>query len=170
MQVDAEDGPVLTTVEYDVPAERLAEFTAAAGRLRRVRRREGALQWALFEDVQRQLRQPAVRARADDQRAAIAILAQGAVQRRIRAAQRVIVAEGEERRDGDLPRPRRAIGDDDGLLTRHQEELLLDMGAADVEYPGRERIESELDQMRISSRRKGPWVLVRRERVIRWER
>jgi predicted MFS family arabinose efflux permease len=53
VEVDPEDGPVLTTVEYDVPPQRLAEFIAAAHRLRQVRRREGAVQWALFEDVQR---------------------------------------------------------------------------------------------------------------------
>jgi MFS family permease len=51
--VDPDDGPVLIITEYVVPAQRLPDFTAAVRRLRRVRRREGALHWALFEDVER---------------------------------------------------------------------------------------------------------------------
>jgi predicted MFS family arabinose efflux permease len=53
VQVKPDDGPVLITTEYDVPAQRLPAFVTAAHRLKQMRRREGALSWALFEDVER---------------------------------------------------------------------------------------------------------------------
>ena len=53
VEVQPDDGPVLITTEYDIPAQRLPAFVTAAHRLKQVRRREGALNWALFEDVER---------------------------------------------------------------------------------------------------------------------
>lgn len=47
----AERGPVLVTVEYRINLERAAEFTLAMLELRRIRRRDGAMRWGLFEDV-----------------------------------------------------------------------------------------------------------------------
>jgi MFS family permease len=45
-------GPVLVTVEYRVPADRAADFRAAAGPLRAARLRDGAIRWDLFQDVE----------------------------------------------------------------------------------------------------------------------
>jgi len=50
---DPESGPVLVTVEYLVPRARAAEFSLAMQEMRRVRRRNGALQWGLYHDVER---------------------------------------------------------------------------------------------------------------------
>jgi predicted MFS family arabinose efflux permease len=47
----AEQGPVLVTVEYRIDPQRTAEFTTAMLELGRVRRRDGAVDWGLFEDV-----------------------------------------------------------------------------------------------------------------------
>ena len=46
-----EDGPVLVTVEYRVPAARAGEFNALMEEMRRFRRREGAVRWDLFRDL-----------------------------------------------------------------------------------------------------------------------
>ena len=48
---DPEDGPVLITVEYRVPAERASDFIEAMDAMRRFRRREGAVSWGLFRDA-----------------------------------------------------------------------------------------------------------------------
>ncbi len=53
MEFDPASGPVLITIEYLVPRQRAAEFVAAMQNLRRIRRRDGALQWGLYEDVER---------------------------------------------------------------------------------------------------------------------
>jgi MFS family permease len=47
---EPERGPVLITVEYEIDPERSAEFTRAMDEVRRIRRRDGALQWGLFTD------------------------------------------------------------------------------------------------------------------------
>jgi len=47
----AEQGPVLVTVEYRIDPQRTAEFALAMLELGRVRRRDGAVDWGLFEDV-----------------------------------------------------------------------------------------------------------------------
>lgn len=44
-------GPVLVTVEYFIDRERAAEFARAMEVLRRIRRRDGAIRWGLFEDA-----------------------------------------------------------------------------------------------------------------------
>jgi MFS family permease len=51
--VDPTDGPVMVTVEYDIGTAGASAFTSAARRLRQVRRRAGAVHWAVFEDVER---------------------------------------------------------------------------------------------------------------------
>jgi quinol monooxygenase YgiN len=45
------DGPVLVLVRYRVDPARAEEFAAAMRAMRRVRRRDGAYRWGLFEDV-----------------------------------------------------------------------------------------------------------------------
>ncbi|HMD98673.1 MAG TPA: MFS transporter [Terriglobia bacterium] len=47
----AERGPLLVTVEYRIDPQHAAEFTRAMIELGRVRRRDGAMRWGLFEDV-----------------------------------------------------------------------------------------------------------------------
>jgi MFS family permease len=47
----AEHGPVLVTVEYYIDPKTSAEFSAAMLDLGRFRRRDGAVDWGLFEDV-----------------------------------------------------------------------------------------------------------------------
>jgi MFS family permease len=44
------DGPVMVTLEYRVPSERAQEFVAAMQEFGRVRRRDGAYAWDLYED------------------------------------------------------------------------------------------------------------------------
>ena len=46
------DGPVLVTLEYRIPADRAAEFVEAMQQLGRVRRRDGAFSWDLYEDLE----------------------------------------------------------------------------------------------------------------------
>jgi MFS family permease len=48
---DPEDGPVLITVEYRVPAERASDFIETMDEMRSFRRREGAISWGLFRDA-----------------------------------------------------------------------------------------------------------------------
>jgi MFS family permease len=49
--IEAERGPVLVTVEYRVAAGDIPDFVSAAMSLARVRRRDGAVMWALFQDA-----------------------------------------------------------------------------------------------------------------------
>lgn len=44
-------GPVMITVEYRIDPARVAEFTDAMQGLRRIRRRDGAMSWSLYEDA-----------------------------------------------------------------------------------------------------------------------
>lgn len=48
---EADDGPVLVTVEYRVAAEQQEAFCLAMNDFEIVRRRDGALRWGLFRDV-----------------------------------------------------------------------------------------------------------------------
>jgi MFS family permease len=48
--VEADRGPVLVTVEYHIDPKNRAPFLRALARYARERRRDGAYQWALFED------------------------------------------------------------------------------------------------------------------------
>ena len=46
-------GMVLVTVEYDVPPERGAAFLSALQEYSRIRRRDGAREWGIFQDVEK---------------------------------------------------------------------------------------------------------------------
>jgi len=46
-----EHGPVLVTVEYSIDPANAGEFARAMQSMRRIRRRDGALRWGLFEDA-----------------------------------------------------------------------------------------------------------------------
>ena len=48
---DPDSGPVLVTVEYSIDPADAAEFIAAMREMRRIRRRDGAVRWGLFEDA-----------------------------------------------------------------------------------------------------------------------
>ncbi len=49
---DVEKGPVLVTIEYAVMLKRTAEFMDAMHEYGRIRRRDGAYQWAIFRDTE----------------------------------------------------------------------------------------------------------------------
>lgn len=51
VEPDPEHGPVLITVEYLIEPERGAEFARVMSEMERIRRRDGAVQWGLFEDA-----------------------------------------------------------------------------------------------------------------------
>jgi len=46
-----EHGPVLVTVEYQIDPSQGADFARAMHGMRRIRRRDGAVRWGLFEDA-----------------------------------------------------------------------------------------------------------------------
>src|SRR5258708_24892316 len=50
-ETDPDRGPVLVTVEYSIDPVDAAEFIAAMREMRRIRRRDGAVRWGLFEDA-----------------------------------------------------------------------------------------------------------------------
>lgn len=51
--VDVQDrGPVLVTIEYDVQAERVSEFLLLIRKLGKLRRRDGAFIWGIYEDTE----------------------------------------------------------------------------------------------------------------------
>ena len=49
--VEADDGPVMVTIEYLIDPERAHEFGEVMQRTRRARLRQGALSWGLFRDA-----------------------------------------------------------------------------------------------------------------------
>lgn len=51
--LDQDSGPVLVTVEYQVRPEAVPEFFAAMQGMRRIRKRDGAIHWGLYEDSSR---------------------------------------------------------------------------------------------------------------------
>ncbi|MCC7484996.1 MAG: MFS transporter [Burkholderiales bacterium] len=53
VEVEPDRGPVLVTVEYRIAPADGPAFTAAMGEVRRVRLRDGATSWGLFEDAAR---------------------------------------------------------------------------------------------------------------------
>jgi hypothetical protein len=52
LPTDDDFGPVLVTVEYQVAAEKTAEFLAAVRQHRRIRHRDGARSWGIFRDME----------------------------------------------------------------------------------------------------------------------
>jgi quinol monooxygenase YgiN len=52
LQFDEQAGPVLVSVEYRVAREKAAAFAEAMRAVRRVRRRDGATRWGLYQDVE----------------------------------------------------------------------------------------------------------------------
>jgi Transmembrane secretion effector len=54
---DADDiGPILVTAEYDVIPEKTSEFLDAMHKYGRIRRRDGALRWGVFRDLESESR------------------------------------------------------------------------------------------------------------------
>jgi MFS family permease len=51
VEPDPEDGPVLVLIRYRIDPARSEEFATAMRAMRRVRRRDGAYRWGVFEDV-----------------------------------------------------------------------------------------------------------------------
>jgi MFS family permease len=51
VQRHEEHGPVLVTVEYSIDPATAREFSGAMQLVRRIRRRDGAIRWGLFEDA-----------------------------------------------------------------------------------------------------------------------
>ncbi len=51
--IDPEDGPVMVTVEYRIDPAMAIEFREAMGSLRSIRRRDGAIRWELYADIER---------------------------------------------------------------------------------------------------------------------
>jgi Transmembrane secretion effector len=49
-EIEPERGPVLVTLEYDIDPKKRRPFLKALRKLGRERRRDGAYQWAVFED------------------------------------------------------------------------------------------------------------------------
>jgi MFS family permease len=49
--IDPDDGPVLVSITWNIDPSRRDGFVAAMNPIRRLRRRDGAMQWGLFEDV-----------------------------------------------------------------------------------------------------------------------
>jgi MFS family permease len=51
LQVDPDDGPVLVSLHWTINVEDRHEFSAAMRGVRRLRRRDGAIQWGLYERI-----------------------------------------------------------------------------------------------------------------------
>jgi predicted MFS family arabinose efflux permease len=51
LQPEPGDGPVRIEIEYRIAGEDTADFLAAMREVRRTRRRDGAMQWSLFQDL-----------------------------------------------------------------------------------------------------------------------
>jgi Transmembrane secretion effector len=48
----ADGGPILVTVEYDVDPEQKVPFLKAMHKYERIRRRDGAYRWGIFQDLE----------------------------------------------------------------------------------------------------------------------
>jgi MFS family permease len=49
---DADAGPILVTIEYDVDAEKVPAFIKAINKYGRIRRRDGAYRWGIYRDLE----------------------------------------------------------------------------------------------------------------------
>jgi quinol monooxygenase YgiN len=49
--LEMDRGPVMVTVEYHIDPDRSHEFAAIMRQMRRIRRRDGAFMWELFNDI-----------------------------------------------------------------------------------------------------------------------
>jgi hypothetical protein len=49
--IHPDEGPILTVLEYRIPEERKAAFQEAMRAVRRIRIRDGAVRWSLFQDL-----------------------------------------------------------------------------------------------------------------------
>ena len=49
--VEHDSGPVLVTIEYRIAPDRVSDFFAAIQEMRRIRRRDGAIHWGVYEDT-----------------------------------------------------------------------------------------------------------------------
>ena len=52
-EFEIDRGPVMVTVEYRIDPERIHEFTSSMQQMRRIRRRDGAFMWELFNDIEK---------------------------------------------------------------------------------------------------------------------
>lgn len=52
-EVDHDSGPVLVTIEYEVDPAKVSAFFAAMHDMRRIRQRDGAIHWGVYEDTTR---------------------------------------------------------------------------------------------------------------------
>lgn len=50
-EVEHDSGPVLVTIEYRVAPDKVSDFFAAIQEMRRIRRRDGAIHWGVYEDT-----------------------------------------------------------------------------------------------------------------------
>jgi MFS family permease len=50
-QVEHDSGPVLVTIEYRIATDKVSDFFVAIQEMRRIRRRDGAIHWGVYEDT-----------------------------------------------------------------------------------------------------------------------
>ena len=50
-EVGHDRGPVMVTIEYEIDPDALDDFTEAMGAMRRIRERDGAIQWGMYQDA-----------------------------------------------------------------------------------------------------------------------
>jgi MFS family permease len=50
-EIDQDSGPVLVTIEYQVDPAKVPAFFDVMSEMRRIRRRDGAIHWGLYEDI-----------------------------------------------------------------------------------------------------------------------
>jgi hypothetical protein len=50
-EIESDHGPVLVTIEYRVPTADRSDFVDAVTKIARVRRRDGAYDWNIYEDA-----------------------------------------------------------------------------------------------------------------------
>ncbi|MCA8887484.1 MAG: MFS transporter, partial [Parvularculaceae bacterium] len=53
LHIDNQTGPIIVTIEYEVPQKDAASFLATMHQLGRIRKRDGAQRWRIFQDIDR---------------------------------------------------------------------------------------------------------------------